>query len=391
LTVACLAGLYLRFYLLVRGGHSSDISLFTNWANTISDQGFWQLYSKNFYQNGLDYPPLVPLITSWWLELGRSIGVANLTTFFKLIPTVAEIIFSAITFYIIYQMKGRYKYLLLTLVILQPALVLVSEGWGQVDSMMALFALLGFVLMEKNPSISTFMMFLAILVKPQSAIAVGFYFLYFLVKKRYKVFVWQVVLFVLIFAAFGTIFYVGSRGGNVFDIFIHAVGRYTNSSLNAFNLWWALYGKGSWDIVDSSGIPSFKNVGLGFFLIFEIPALVYFFKKCRSLSSLLLVVAYSYFIFFVFPTEIHERYMFAAVALMAIPAMRYPKILWVYIVISTTFLVNVFAVLQSVYYPYDFLKFYMMDGSWTRITSLVNIAVAIYLAYYLYEESFRED
>lgn len=385
------AGLYLRFYLLVRAGHNSDISLFTSWANKISDQGLWQLYNKNFYQGGVDYPPLVPLLTSWWLDFGRYLGAANLTTFFKLIPTIAEIIFTSITIYLLSTMKGKYKYFLIGFVILQPAIVLVSEGWGQVDCLMALFALSGLALAESVPSLSTFLMSLAILVKPQSAIAVGFYFLYFLVRKKYQDFVFQLLLFIAIFAAFAMIFYVGSHGGNVFDIFVHAVGRYTNLSLNAFNFWWALYGKDTWNIVDSSGAPSFKNIGLALFLFFEIPALVFFFRKCRDLGSLLLVVSYSYLIFFVFPSEIHERYMFAAVALMAIPALKYPKVLLPYLIITATFTANVFVVLQSTYYPYEFLRHYLMDGSWTRIVSLINIAVVFYLACYLYAESFKKS
>jgi Gpi18-like mannosyltransferase len=382
--------LTLRFYFLQKQGFSSDIGLFIYWADIIRNNGFWSLYVKDFYLHGLDYPPLVPLLTSWWLSLGQSLHIQNTNEFFKILPTLADIGLVVATSFVILKSDTKYKYFLLAFVIIQPALALDSALWGQVDSMMALFILLGFLLFEKSPTLATLSMFIAFLVKPQSAIAVGFYFLYFLVRKRYKSFFIQAAIFLGLIIVLSVLFYL-TNGSNFLDSFTKAVGRYQNLSLNAFNIWWGIFGRHSWDLMDNIGIPTDKLIGLGMFGLFEIPAFIYLFLKARRLSDILLVVSYSYLIFFVFPTEIHERYLFPAVALMAIPAIKNWKILLAYIVISATFLVNVFAVLQSVYPQFGFLQFNLLDQSWTRYISWANLIMCLFLAIYLYDESFKKD
>jgi hypothetical protein len=169
------------------------------------------------------------------------------------------------------------------------------------------------------------------------------------------------------------------------------MGFYKNISLNAFNLWWLLHGAQSWNIQDTASAAglTYKSLGLVLFAIFEIPAILYLIYKAKKLPEVLLVVAYSYLAFFIFPTEIHERYLFPAVVLFAIPAILNKGIFWVYLILTVTFLLNVFAVLQSVYLEFPFFHYNMLPFVWTQLVAAINVLVCVYLGIYLFYETLK--
>lgn len=385
LIVAGLLSLILRIYFLFKPGYSFDIGCFLDWGGRIKSDGFWSLFGGDYYQNnsGIDYPPLVPLLCSWWFSL-----VGNTTTFYyKVLPTIFEVGIIAISSFFVIKSNYKYKNLLLAIVIVQPALALVTSAWGQVDSIMSLLIIVGFLFWEKNLYLASSFLFLAFLSKPQAVIAIFIYFVCLFFKNK-KDFLKQVVFWIVIFILMTIIFrFFGNS--NLFDPYIRSVGRYTNLSLNAFNLWWLLYGSEAWNIQDSTG--PYKVIGLFLFAVFEIPVIIYAIKKKIDFSSLILLTSYSYLLFFVFPTQIHERYLFPAIAMLAIQSVASNLITSFYIVLTATFFYNCFAVLESVYPQFVYVSENLLQGFAPRIASFINVVSVIFFAYFVIYEAFRKN
>jgi len=398
--------IFLRFYFLFKKGFDFDIDLYIKWGDAILRGGLFDLYSKphNFVVN---YPPLIPLLSSAWLALAKSIGISSgvsLKIFFKLLPTLIEAVLTIICATYIWRSQIKYKTALLSVILIQPALAFVSAAWGQTDVIFTLLILLGFMVQEKNSTFATFLLFLSLMAKPQALPAVVIYFLYLLFKKNWKNAFVQLAFFISLSWLAAELFRYFS-GANLISIYINSSGYFKNISLNAFNIWWLIHGANSWNIQDNAAILlNPKNTGFILLILFEIPALIYLYhvrddhsnvvnKKARDLPKVLLVLAYSYLIFFIFPTEIHERYLYPAVALLAIPAILDKRVFLIYIILTVTFFVNAFTVLQSVYPQFgSYIAGFgnLLIGDWTRLIALLNLIVVIYFATYFFNESAKK-
>ncbi|OQA52138.1 MAG: hypothetical protein BWY43_00624 [candidate division WS2 bacterium ADurb.Bin280] len=385
LIVSVFLSLFLRVYFLNKSGYLFDINCFLEWGGKINESGFWSLFGGDYYQdNGIDYPPLVPLICSWWFSLVSQPTVL----FYKILPTIFELGLIGINSYYILKSNFKFKNLLLFVVIVQPALGLVTSAWGQVDSIMALLILSGFIFWEKNFFLASLLLFLSFLAKPQAVIAIFIYFLSLLFRKNKRDFFVQGGFWLLLFALMILIFHFFG-GSNFFDPYTTSVGRYTNLSLNAFNLWWLIFKDGAWSMNDTLG--PYKAIGLSLFAVFHVPVLIFAIRRKINLQSLLMLTSYSYLIFFVFPTQIHERYLFPSLALLTIPS-AYSNLLFAfYIALSATFFYNCFAVLQSVYPQFDFVSENLLRGDFPVAISFINVLTAIFFAYYLINESFGKN
>lgn len=384
--IICAVAVVIRVYFLRLPGFTFDIDALLKMGNAIRDGGFWSVYNpQNIVIVGY-YPPLIPAMIGSWISLGKHFHVLSeidLSIYFKILPTIFELVLTLITALYVFRTNIKYKGALIGLIILQPALALVTSGWGQVDAIFTLFILLGFLVSEKNLTMSTFLIFLALFSKPQAIPAVLIYFIYLLFKKGGKKFLGQILIFAVLLLISEVIFRIFGHMSFV-SIFTSAPGFFTNISLNAFNVWWLLHGASSWNILDTTG--NYKSIGLLLFVIFEVPAILYLIFKAKKMPEILLVVAYSYLAFFIFPTEIHERYLYTAVALFAIPAILNKNIFWVYCILTVTFFVNIFAVFQADYGQIAVFQSNLLGGSWTQIVAAINIFVCIYLGiYFLYE------
>lgn len=374
----------LRIYFLLKPGYSFDINCFLQWGNAINSYGLNYLYHSNIFIN---YPPLIPVITACWLKIGNIFSTINLTLYFKILPTIFELILLIICSFFIFKSQQKYKYLLLFFVLIQPALALISSAWGQIDSILSLFIILAFVLQNKHTVWSAIFLALSILVKPQAIIAVGVYFLIMIFTKKWKNLIYALSIFTL-FIVFYAVFFKFFANINFFQPYFSALGSFSNTSLNAFNFWWVIFGANSWNIRDVTGmIISYKIIGLILFGVFSLPALYYLYQKRTDLPENLLILSYFYLIFFVYPTEMHERYLYYSLALMAIPAILNWKIFVIYIILTTTVFFNCYFVLQSVYPQFAFLKTNMPTGIYPSIISWLNVIITIYLAYYFVYEA----
>jgi len=378
--IVIVIAVYFRIYLLKLAGYSFDIGTFIKWADKTRELGIIGIYNRANAVS-IDYPPLIPLVTSWWLTFTRSIKLNDIYGF-KLFPTFAELVLTAIA--LIYALKSniRYKSLMLALIILQPATAFITSGWGQVDAIMTLVIILGFLATERNNYLATILFTIALLLKPQALIAIFVYLLWILFKKSIKQFLTQLLLGMVIVAIIGSAFI--ANGGNFFPILWDSVSRYPYISMNAFNFWWVLYGNKAFSLSDSLGGITPKIQGLTLFVAFLSPAIYYLKNKTRGQAEIFLVTSYAYLIFFTFLTQMHERYLYPAVALLPFAIMANKKVPVIYLVLSITLLINCFVILESAFpqFHYLFIQNLNLLGNWTRIIGVVNVAVAIYLMVY---------
>ncbi len=369
--MAC--AIWLRVILLDKPGYVFDIQSFVSWGEQVKSGGLKELYAdSNNY--AYKYPPIVPAMTALATDLNK----ANPQKAFKYIPITFDILLSLITIYFVLLSKLDKKYYLAAIVAIQPAFALAGAGWGQVDSVLATFIVLGAVTAIKYEFLATAIFFLAILVKPQAILALAVYLAYLFFAKKIKVFITQIGFLAVIYTLTEIIFRK-FFSFSIWPFLANSVGFYKNLSLNAFNFWWLTYGHRSWDIQDTAkAIISFKSIGLALFALSIIPAILYL-RKAKKAEDLALVMGYVYLAFFVFPTQIHERYLFPAVALLAFAPLVDKKFFYPYIALVATFLVNIFAVLQSVYPQFIFLRYNLLAGDWTRIIAAINVGICLYL------------
>ena len=368
----------LRVYFLKFPGYSFDVGTFLSWANEVQKIGIAKIYSGAV---AIDYPPIIPLISGWWLDLTRSINLSDVYGF-KLLPTLAELILTVLAVFFVLKSNLKYKYLFAAFVIIQPATAFVTSAWGQVDAIMALLIALAFLVMPKNQYVSSLILALAILVKPQAAIAVFVYLLWIFFKRGALEFFIQLLVGTGFIALVGFVFM--QNGGNFLPILWDSASRYPYISMNAFNFWWMLYGPQSFSLGDGAGLISTKVQGFAIFAAFLAPAIYYLKNKARYTADVFLITSYSYLVFFTFLTQMHERYLYPAVAFLPFTILVHKKAPMVYLILSVTLFVNCFVVLESVFpqFSYNFLDKINLLGDWTRVVGTANAIVAVYLALY---------
>lgn len=391
IVIFSLLAIALKWYFFVQRGYEMDIATFIGWSDKIKEGGFWSLYSSG-YQSGVDYPPLIPLVGHYWLMLRGSLPFTDFQVF-KLMPTLAEIIFSILTAIFVLRSKSKYKIPLLAFVIIQPALGVVTTAWGQVDSILSLFIICAFLLFDQNLYLASFFLFLALLTKPQALLAIMVFFLAVLFRKGFFNFLKQGLFWIVMMGIMMVIFSLHSS--NFLSVYLMSTGRYPHPSMNAFNFWWVFFGEQSNSISDSLGnLVSYKTLGYALFAGFLVPAVYFLYKKAKTLPDYFLVLAYTYILFFDFPTQIHERYIFPALALLPFAAVKSKKLFWVYIALTVTLFLNNYAILQYAFPQFTELAFLnpvSWVGDWTRIIAIANLAIAVYLAYYFLYETFKQD
>ena len=200
--------------------------------------------------------------------------------------------------------------------------------------------LLSLILALKNkPELSAVSCAIAILTKPQAIALLPLIAFVIFKKSGIKRFLFSVAAFVA--TIFAVILPMQWTNPVTFlsDIYFGAYGGYAYTSINAFNMWGII---GLW-IPDNN----LFIVGWALFAAFTVSALYVLNKRWgKSDQMLVFFVAFMlFFAFFMLPTRIHERYLFPAIAVLALMFPFVKKTRLLYGVITATFLANVAYVL----------------------------------------------
>ena len=224
-------------------GYAADIGTFSAWAAHAAD-GLTSFYSPGYFA---DYPP--GYIYLLWLigKLRLVLGINFDTPAFLVLLKLPAILADCATAGILFRLGRRYwsgntSLILAALYAFNPAVILDSAVWGQVDSVLTLPILLGIILLENSPAGAGASFVTALLIKPQALIFAPLPILWFGIRflRRERHTVADLLKFsgtaIAIFCLAILPFAVSESPGWIIAKYGGTLASYPYATFNAFNL-----------------------------------------------------------------------------------------------------------------------------------------------------------
>lgn len=368
-------GLFLRISAATLiEGHPSDLNLFKNWASTASNN-LLQVYSV---ARSADYPPLYMYAL---FLIGKLASILKLNSYYTLLLKLPSIAADIITSILIYKLSRKKLSLELSMMlaafyIFNPAVLINSTIWGQVDSLFTLIVIAAvYMLSEKKIGTSSALFAAAVMMKPQGIIFLPVLFFELVRQKDIKNFLKAAVIglstaFIIILP-----FSISMGFTWIFKLYTNTVGEYPYASVNAFNFF-SLIGKNyAKDTTVFLGL-SYHNWGMLFIVL--ITLFCWFINiignnvEFASAGALVLIAGV-----FTFSASMHERYLFPALALaiLAFIYIRDIRLLVLSAGLSCTIFINTYYVLYETLSGINNVPY----GPALIFTSLLNVVLFIYL------------
>jgi Gpi18-like mannosyltransferase len=346
-------GMYLMLILLThQEGHAGDLA---SWNSTIIEThqfGIGNIYTVS----ETEYPPV--FLEILWL-LGYLIPldkVASYNWVIKTVPLLAEIgIVILLSKKLLEKQQPTNR---IWFYCLNAAIVYNSFIWGQVDALLTAGIIYVIYLISVNQSVTAAGIFwLTLNCKFQAIIYlpyIGFVLLVQLNTNRKK---WlQIIINIALISLIIWMPFILS--GNLLEMFLSvatSVDLYPKLSMNACNIWYFVE-KDALNAGDQAirmGL-SYKSWGLMFFIfnaaLIALPHCILQLRKnstALSMENLARVLALINLAFFLFPTQMHERYVHPAISLLAIPpVLNKNTFIWPYIVASIAYYLNLDRVIK---------------------------------------------
>lgn len=311
-------------------GHKQDAGLFRAWTSFGNEHHIWEFYKTDLY---VDYPPVYLYILFGIGKVAKLFGVAPdsaaYLSFIKFIPILCDAITSIFIFQFARDKVGVRKAAALAfLSAINPANILNSTVWGQVDSFVTLLMLVMlFSLYNRNYVLSCAMFALSFLTKPQMIIfapLIGFTIFFDLFESfddravRKKMFV-QIGLSILAFAAVLLLVplpITGEDYGILIENYTKAMGLYPYATLNAANLYGAI--GGNW--AEDTSTFLFLNYKIwGFIFIVAMSLLVgYVTYKVKDRKKIFYLGGFTVATIYMFAHNMHERYLYSLFILLMV-------------------------------------------------------------------------
>ncbi len=370
----------LRFIFFSDQGYKAiDTNDFMSWFRTAADYGPRVFYEKTW----CDYPPFN--VYFFWvfglLAKNLSLFGSELFTYIMKLPPNLFDMATAFIIFVFVRKRLNFKLALLSsaLYAFNPAVIYNAAIWGQFDAIYTFFLVFSlFLIFESKPKLAIVTFILGILTKPQS-IALAPLFLYLVLKKNN----WSLkgaLISVLVAAA--TVFAVilpfewSNPVTFLTEKYFGAYSTYPFTTLNAFNIW----GFGGMWVSDTTVFVFLTPYVMGWIMFAALAIFtVYFVHKYSSSSSYELIALFAAFVlffgFFMLPTRIHERYMFPAMAILALLFPFIKKARPLYVALTATCFANQAYVLPLL----NAGKFIESGDVVVLIVSLINSIALVYV------------
>jgi Gpi18-like mannosyltransferase len=330
-------------------GFSADVALFRFWSQKAAENLFG-IYQGDFF---LDYPPFYLYILFLIGKLAGFMGLTGQEPLYTLLLKLPAIIADIAAGYLIYRvakkhLAGAWPALVTAIYVFNPAVILDSAVWGQVDSVLVLFLAFGYLLMDsKRPALAGLPLAAAVLAKPQGLIFLPIIFYELLKRKDWKLLFKTAAYGIVTCIAIILPFALRMGPAWIFKLYFNTAEGYKYATLNAFNFF-GLFGANLKP--DSETFFIFSYNKWGFFFIFAMlafTAVLYWKGKGRQLPYVgALILSLGVFILSV---RMHERYMFPVLFFLLIVVIltRDKWSLIFYGTASFTVFVNTFVVLDK--------------------------------------------
>ncbi len=381
-------------------GFETDINCFSSWSDRVVKVGI-----PNYYASGwCDYPPgyiYVLYGVGVLRNLFAPVARGALDLILLKLPAILCDMGAGILIYSMAKKKfsNRSSILLMALYLLNPAIVLTSSSWGQVDGILA-FGLIAAIYLASNGKVhlSYVIFVLTVLLKWQALMftpvliyaTISEIFLpKFDGKKLGKLCGWffgSVALFFALAAPFGI--------PTVIKTMLDALSSYRFATVNAFNTYAAL--ELNWKSLEE--LPLLAAWGtIAIFVLVAFSAYIYYCTdiKKRNLpdkdpSRFYFLGATIIFCMFMLSTKMHERYLFPALVLLLAAYIVRPQKEYFFFYMGLS-LAQVYNIAYTLFY-YDagtyyeeavyqrFLN-YSMSVSWITVIIFVLYIVVAYKNY----------
>ncbi|MCC7291172.1 MAG: NPCBM/NEW2 domain-containing protein [Phycisphaerales bacterium] len=371
LVLILLIGLIFRAALSLQAGHTDDLVLFEAWLRDLSRHGLGEFFNHS----NANYPPL-HLLTLW--AQGRLLDAAGVDLlsdasspvirFWLRAPACLADVLIALLLYreCGRRMGSRAALAAAAIYFLNPAALYISAYWGQVDSIHTLFILASLTALNRNrPLCAGFAIGLALLQKLQS---IAFLPLVLFDVYRYRRWTgaigWLIGAGLSVSLVLAPFIQAGSWKPAMESGYLRVLAQYPRLSINAYNLWHIgdhhligdfnpphllirAAGDGQTSVADDATWYlrlTWRRIGSLLFVLFTAGVLALYARR-HSAEDRALAAAALGMAFFLFPTEMHERYAFPVLGVLAVWAAAggwRERLYWAF---SIFFLLNVAAIL----------------------------------------------
>ena len=359
-------------------GHSTDMDCFWGWSDMIAEYGFEAFYQSDAFT---DYPPGYMYVL---YALGSIKNIFNIADWlYVIILKLPAVLCDIITGYIIFKTsKKRFNentsLLLSGIYMLNPAIILNSSLWGQVDSVYTLGIILTLLMLSEKKLIASFFIFaVCVFIKPQSLIFTPVLIFSVIDEAVLKLDFKR--LGKLILGAFGAVFLMVLMALpfgllNVLEQYISTISSYPHLTVNAFNLWGAL-GQNWTELT-----PYFSILSSGFIVIIvALSVRVFFYNKGKE--RYFMTAAFLCFSTFMLSVKMHDRYAFPAIAMLLLTFLfsKRKDIFLAFVLMSMSQFFNTSWVL----FVYEKNINFYAHSITVIIASLINILLLVYLSFIL--------
>ncbi len=390
-------------------GFKVDIGCFSAWGERMAEVGLGKFYAENYF---CDYPPLYMMVLGilsfiadlFKLSLQEGFGLVLLKLPACLADCLAAILIMDIAKKHVNEKIGAILGIGYALL---PTAIVNSAFWGQVDSILVLFMLLAFWLMDEDKfGLSILIYFIGLLLKPQ-AILFGpvmllgaireFYLIYLAYNKKdkkegasrlIKGFGYLLGSF-LLFALISIIMQNDQEPMWLVNKYLDTLGSYDYATLSSFGLMGLL--KGQWVPSETIITGSLTYATLGTVLLYVViilTVLMFLWLITRknlmearwfwALGAFMLAGAVTV------STRTHERYMFPVIAMLIMSFVRLNDKRFLFI--SIGYAVLNFINTAGLLFLYEGIKVYFdKDDAVFIIGSLLTVLLFIYQAYVTHE------
>ena len=396
--------LFVRLFLAITTkGFDTDISCFYSWATRVFEGGFSAFYAPDVFT---DYPPGYIYVLYVLGAIFHYFKITYLSPTMLILIKLPNILCDIAAGALIYRIgskkvsKGTALFLS-AIYLFNPAVLINSAVWGQVDSLLVICVLLlCLFLMEGKVVPACFIFALGLLHKPQMLVFAPL-LLYGIyeqdirglfdcrksshrsqnVSTSKKTSLNKLCLDALGgLAALGTFFLAMVPFGmdKVIPQYTDTLTSYPYVSVNAYNFW-AYLGK-NWASQEELvwGIISYKNLGSVLIVLLTLISTVIFEVMRRKKREDRYFVTGSFLMIttFMFSVRMHERYLYPAMLLLVFAYLfnRQRSFVWAYILLSIAHFLNVWHVL----YHYDPSTYYDHVSTIILLSGLMVVCAAYY-------------
>lgn len=354
----------IRLLLVGFPGHNYDMDSFSKWSEKASFVGISQVYDTDpdayYYTN---YPPVYFSILGVLGRVNNSLFhfdffSPEFQTTIKLVNSSLDIFCGVVLLFILKKLNvvEKKRSIILAVWLLNPVILITSTVWGQIDNFLFLFFLLAiYSMLHKQAYLTGVFLTLAILTKTQALVFLPVFAIYLLFKYKWQFSV-RVGLSSLISGVFLIIPFISSGTWNLLlNVYTSAADRYPYLNMNAYNIWW--FGTDSFNLsAKSDSIEVFpfisaKLLGLIIFAVFY-AAILYFLVRKLSFEKFVSALSLVAVIFYMLPTQMHERYMFLFFGFFLLVPAFFNKLWSIYSLLSFSICINLLNAAFMSYIPF---------------------------------------